>query len=159
MLRTEPHEVGSLLAEGMKVGVSSAVEGREALQYLDANIRLSSMCSKSLVGVQKAYIVFTTPLSTLTLWLFFLPTQHLHIYSRTLNSPTSFTMPENLHQHPASVWHIVESESRPNVGLLFLLGVSIAVSWALWWLWRFVLTPRLFPLEVREYPYWIPSKT
>lgn len=62
-------------------------------------------------------------------------------------------------QHGANGWRIFQAESWPNFGRLFLLSVSIAISWALWWLWRFVLSPRLFPLEVKEYPYSIPGKT
>lgn len=35
--------------------------------------------------------------------------------------------------------------------LLFLLA-----SLGIWRLWRFTISPIFFPLDVREYPYWIP---
>lgn len=55
-------------------------------------------------------------------------------------------------------WHIGQLEYPAEFSLGSSLIIGIASAWALWWLWRFVLSPRLFPLEAKEYPYWIPGE-
>jgi hypothetical protein len=37
-------------------------------------------------------------------------------------------------------------------------AVTIAVSWLSWYIWKFVLKPKLYPNEPRELQYLIPSK-
>ncbi|ROV89567.1 hypothetical protein VMCG_09953 [Cytospora schulzeri] len=58
----------------------------------------------------------------------------------------------------ADGWRSMQLRFQADGGFVLLFIVNITASWAIWWLWRFVLTPRLFPLEVKEYPYWIPGE-
>lgn len=80
----------------------------------------------------------------------------LLLYSEIIKSLKTMTQ---IQEHTANGWHIGHLNYQPSFGFgssSILLGITCA--WALWWLWRFVLSPRLFPLEVREYPYWIPGR-
>lgn len=61
-------------------------------------------------------------------------------------------------EHIANDWRIGHLNYQASFGFGSSLILGITFAWALWWLWRFFLSPRLFPLEVREYPYWIPGR-
>lgn len=52
-------------------------------------------------------------------------------------------------------WRIGELEYPVDSSFGSSLFMGIASAWALWWVWRFVLSSQLFPLEIKEYPYWI----
>ncbi|KAH0598982.1 hypothetical protein MHUMG1_03096 [Metarhizium humberi] len=39
----------------------------------------------------------------------------------------------------------------------FAVWFAAIVCWVSWWCWRFIITPRISTLEVKEYPYWIPE--
>lgn len=53
-------------------------------------------------------------------------------------------------------WRVVQGWFQEQRS--FAVWFAVIVCWASWWCWRFIITPRIFTLEVKEYPYWIPGK-
>ncbi|KAF5137059.1 hypothetical protein E5D57_000834 [Metarhizium anisopliae] len=52
-------------------------------------------------------------------------------------------------------WQAVQSWFQEQRS--FAVWFAAIVCWASWWCWRFIITPRISTLEVKEYPYWIPE--